>query len=325
MKKILILVISVLVLVAFGSFAFLLYNHFSGSDENNNIPKDEIQVNKSDESENILQITSTVGELIEDWNHTYRVMAHALGGIDEYDYTNSLEAFYQNYNAGTRLFEIDLDTTSDGDICLIHTWEDFRNKLTDVGGDWPMSTEEFKQAKIHGKYTTVMFKDLLELMDEIPDFYIIIDSKTFDIEGTKIMYDRMMDEVNQVNSNLVKRIVPQAYTPEMYDLLDENYEFDKMIFTLYHYYVDSDGQKIYQFVKDHKVPVVVMHMDNEWATKVITDIYAYAEMQEYEDQFTIYIHTVNQMEKALKIINENHFFGIYSDFITEESMLNNLK
>ncbi len=79
-------------------------------------------------------------------------------------------------------------------------------------------------------------------------------------------------------------------------------------------------KKIYQFVKEHKVPVVVMHMDNEWATKVITDIYAYAEMQDYEDQFTIYIHTVNQIDKALKIINDNHFFGVYSDFITEEAL-----
>ena len=135
----------------------------------------------------------------------------------------------------------------------------------------------------------------------------------------------MMDEVNTVNPELVKRIVPQAYTPDMYDFLNENYDFDKIIFTLYHYYVDSDGQKIYAFVKDRKVPVVVMHMDNEWATKVITDIYAYAEMQEYEDEFTIYIHTVNKIDKALEIINNNHFFGVYSDYISENELNENLK
>ena len=43
-------------------------------------------------------------------------------------------------------------------------------------------------------------------------------------------------------------------------------------------------------------------------------------MQDYEDQFTIYIHTINQIDKALKIINDNHFFGVYSDFITEEAL-----
>lgn len=320
MKKLFVALVIALAICALGGFGILIYQRILSAPDNE-LSKVDIPL----ETPVPLIITSIPGELIEDWNHTYRVMAHALGGIDNYDYTNSLEAFYQNYNAGTRLFEIDLDTTSDGDICLIHTWEDFRNKLTDIGGDWPMSTEEFKQAKIHGKYTTVMFKDLLKLMEEIPDFYIIIDSKTFDIEGSEVMYDRMMDEVNTVNPELVKRIVPQAYTPDMYDFLNENYDFDKIIFTLYHYYVDSDGQKIYAFVKDRKVPVVVMHMDNEWATKVITDIYAYAEMQEYEDEFTIYIHTVNKMDKALEIINNNHFFGVYSDYISENELNENLK
>ncbi len=284
MKKLLILVITVLVITAFGSFAFILFNKNYINEENFSNHEEDMPIVNIDKTEQELKITSDVGDLIEDWNHTYRVMAHALGGIGGYDYTNSLEAFYQNYNEGTRLFEIDLDTTSDGDICLIHTWEDFRNKLTDIGGDWPMSTDEFKQVKIHGKYKTMMFKDLLKLMNEIPDFYIIIDSKTFDIEGSKVMYDKMINEVNSVNPELINRIIPQAYTPEMYIFLNENYDFNKIIFTLYHYYVDSDGQKIYQFVKENKVPVVVMHMDNEWATKVITDIYAYAEMQDYEDQ-----------------------------------------
>ena len=324
MRKLMVILISVLVLTAFGSFAYLLYNNLSKSNEDSGKLSDMLPVDNLQETAVPLTITSPIGDLVEDWNHTYRVMAHALGGIDDYDYTNSLEAFYKNYNEGTRLFEIDLDTTSDGDICLIHTWEDFRNELTNIGGDWPMFTEEFKQTKIHGKYTTVMLKDILNLMNDIPDFYIIIDSKTFDIEGSETMYDQMMNEVNMINPELVKRIIPQAYTPEMYDFLNEKYNFSKIIFTLYHYYVDSDGQKIYQFVKDHKVPVVVMHMDNEWATKVITDIYAYAEMQEYEDQFTIYIHTVNQMEKALKIINDNHFFGVYSDFITEDMLADRL-
>lgn len=319
MKKLFVVLVIILVTFAFGGFGILIFQRI------NNVSNQDIsKITTSLETSVPLIVTSTPGELVEDWNHTYRVMAHALGGIDNYDYTNSLEAFYQNYNAGTRLFEIDLDTTSDGDICLIHTWEDFRNKLTDIGGDWPMSTEEFKQTKIHGKYTTVMFKDLLKLMEEIPDFYIIVDSKTFDIEGSKVMYNRMMEEVNIVNPALVKRIVPQAYTPEMYDLLLKNYDFEKIIFTLYHYYVDSDGQKIYKFIKDREVPVVVMHMDNEWATKVITDIYAYAKMQDYEDNFTIYIHTINNMDKAIKIINDNHFFGIYSDYISENELIESL-
>lgn len=263
-------------------------------------------------------------KLEENWDTTYRVMAHALGGIEDYDYTNCREAFMANYAAGTRLFETDFEITSDGKICLTHTWEDFCEKLTNQ--DYAvLSADEFKTSKIHGKYTPLLFSDLLQLMEEYPDFYVIIDSKRFDIEGTRTIYDLMLEEINAVNPNLIHRFIPQAYTPEIYDTLDQEYDFEKIIFTLYHYYVDSDGEKIYQFVKSRKVPVVVMHMDNEWAEKVITDIHAYAQMDKIDNQFSIYIHTVNDMNKALKIIEDYGFFGVYSDFISEDQMIKALK
>ena len=320
MKKLLIAVVALLVLGAFGSFGYLLYSKLGPLDEPERPQVTELPV----PTESPVEEITGIGELQEDWEHTYHVMAHALGGMDGKDYTNSYEAFVMNYNEGTRLFEIDLGRTSDGDICLIHTWTDFRNKLTDVGGDWPMTTEEFKNTRIYGEYTPMLLDDLLELMVEVPDFYVIIDSKTFDLDGTRSMYNQLVSEVQKKDESLLKRFVPQAYTPEMYDVLDQEYDFAKVIFTLYHYYVDSDGQKIYNFVKDRNVPVVVMHMDNDWATKVITDIYAYAQMEEYQGEFTIYIHTVNDMNKALKIINENHFFGVYSDDITENRLLKRL-
>lgn len=260
--------------------------------------------------------------LIPTWETTYRVMAHALGGIDGHDYTNSLEAFLSNYAEGTRLFETDFEITSDGKICLTHTWDDFCEKLTDQEYA-VLSAEEFKNSKIYGQYTPLLFSDLLELMKKYTDFYVIIDSKRFDLEGTRDIYDLMLQEIEAADPELIHRFIPQAYTPDIYDLLEQEYNFDKIIFTLYHYYVDSDGEKIYQFVKSRKVPVVVMHMDNEWAEKVITDIYAYAKQEQIEDEFSIYIHTVNDMAKTLKIINDYHFFGIYSDFITEKQLKEN--
>ena len=320
MKKWLVALVAVLVLGAFGSFGYLIYDKLFAEDP---VQDPVVQVTPQPTAVP-LQPLQGIGELQEDWEHTYRVMAHALGGIDGKDYTNCRQAFNLNYNQGTRLFEIDLDRTSDGDICLIHTWDDFRNKLTDIGGDWPMSTEEFRNTLIHGKYTPMMLEDLLDLMVEVPDFYIIIDSKTFDLDATRSMYDQLVSEIMERDPALMKRFVPQAYTPEMYDLLDQEYDFDKMIFTLYHYYVESDGQKIYNFVKDRKVPVVVMHMNDEWAVRVITDIYAYARMDGYQDQFTIYIHTVNDMDKAMEIINDYHFFGVYSDEISENELAEQL-
>lgn len=258
-------------------------------------------------------------QLVDEWQTTYRVMAHALGGIDGKDYTNSLEAFMVNYAGGTRLFEIDLEITTDGKIALTHTWEDF-SAMTGLENR-ALSSEEFKSARIEGKYTPVLLEDLLQLMETYRDFYVIVDSKRFDVEGTRMIYDLLLQEIDAVDPQLAHRFIPQAYNPDIYDTLDQEYDrFDDIIFTLYSYYVESDGQKIYQFVQDRHVPVVVMHMDNDWAEKVITDILAYAKQQQREDEFTIYIHTVNDMDKALNIIEEQGFFGVYSDFITEQQL-----
>ena len=319
MKKMIIVLVGVLVLGAFGAFGYLLVDRFGKPEEEVKQEPPVVEMTPQPTVDPVESLTG-IGELQEDWEHTYRVMAHALGGIDGKDYTNSLEAFILNYNQGTRLFEIDLDRTSDGDICLIHTWDDFRNKLTDVKGDWPMSTEEFKNTKIYGKYTPMLLDDLLNIMMEVPDFHIIIDSKTFDMEKTRSMYDQMVSDIEKKDPELLKRFIPQAYTPEMYDALDQEYDFDKIIFTLYHYYVESDGHKIYNFVKDRKVPVVVMHMNDDWGIRVITDIYEYARMDRHQDDFTIYIHTINDMKRAMEIINDYHFFGVYSDFITEQQL-----
>ncbi len=257
--------------------------------------------------------------LIEDWNHTYRVMAHAMGGIDNHDYTNSLDAFVQNYNEGTKLFEIDLERTEEGDIVLTHTWKDFRAMLEGYDGveNWSAFTnDEFKSAKIYGSYTTLSFADLLNIMEDLPDFYVIIDSKTFDTELTADMYNQAVAQIKEKDPELLKRFVPQAYNPDVYEVVS-GYGFDKIIYTLYSIYDTGDPQKIYEFIKDNNIPVVVMHMDNDWAEKVITDIYSYAKSQNYENNFSIYIHTVNDPVQAVDVVNEYHFFGIYSDFISE--------
>lgn len=308
-KNYIIIIVTVLILTTLSGGYYLI----AKSRQN---PKDE-EVTETPQPTSTPQSTEVSAI---DWSREYRVIAHALGGIDGYDYTNSLEAFQYNYDNGTRVFEIDLETTSDGDICLTHTWEDFRYKLTDLGGgkEEQLSTEEFKKTKIHDKYTTMMFKDILNLMEEHQDFYVVIDSKMFDVEGTRWIYNKMIEEINSVNPNLINRIIPQAYNPEIIDVLQQEFEFPEIIYTLYSIYDKSDGEKIYQTVKDKGIRIVVMHMDNEWAEKVITSMVAYAiNDNDRRWQFNVYIHTINDIERAKEIVNDYNFFGIYSDDITE--------
>ena len=72
---------------------------------------------------------TNIGALESPWYERYNVIAHAFGGIDSYDYTNSYEALVANYNLGTRVFEIDIATTSNGDLVLLHEWNQYHEEF----------------------------------------------------------------------------------------------------------------------------------------------------------------------------------------------------
>lgn len=51
------------------------------------------------------------------------LISHAMGEIDGYYYTNSLEAFENSYyNRGSRVFEVDLSLTKEGVLVARHDW-----------------------------------------------------------------------------------------------------------------------------------------------------------------------------------------------------------
>jgi glycerophosphoryl diester phosphodiesterase len=47
-------------------------------------------------------------------------IAHALGSVDGYVYTNTVEAFEESYAKGFRLFECDLVLLRDGTVLVAH-------------------------------------------------------------------------------------------------------------------------------------------------------------------------------------------------------------
>ncbi|MDR1914157.1 MAG: hypothetical protein LBQ68_06745, partial [Clostridiales bacterium] len=61
-----------------------------------------------------------------DWTNLYgitgKLVAHAGGQIAEFPETNTIEAMEHNYNLGHRLFEMDLNLTSDNIMVAIHDW-----------------------------------------------------------------------------------------------------------------------------------------------------------------------------------------------------------
>lgn len=112
----------------------------------------------------------------------YKTIAHALGGIGDKTYLNSKESFLAGYQMGCRLFEVDLVKTSDNVWVCRHSWY---QSLGQWEGDEKkvLSSEEFLSRPIYGKYTPITFEDLLVLLSDYPDTFVMLDSKQYSVRN----------------------------------------------------------------------------------------------------------------------------------------------
>ena len=116
------------------------------------------------------------------WYEKYPVICHALGRTQEGDtLTNSLEAFQYNYKRGQRVFEADVQITSDGKMVLRHDWVSGLGQEEAFGwteeDSWAVTAEEFLSSPIYGKYTPLSLEDWFAIMREYPDIWFVTDTK----------------------------------------------------------------------------------------------------------------------------------------------------
>lgn len=184
------------------------------------------------------------------------IVAHSGGDVrgGQYTdyYTNSLEAIVQNYDLGFRLFELDFYLTSDDGLALVHDWTQYGNN-----DGLPPSSEQWKEMQTHGipktegqYYTTMLIGDLLDQMLVNRDMFVITDTKSFEIsiEDTKKQFEIIRDEALKRDPELLKRIIPQIYDEQMYELIMDIYDFPDVIYTLYA--TGSTADRVAEFVSD---------------------------------------------------------------------------
>ena len=101
-----------------------------------------------------------------------RFVAHAMGEIDSKPYMNCREAFEANYRRGYRCFEVDMMFTSDGALVCLH--DNFEERM---GLPKPFTRREFVECKPAGKYTGLTAEDLVGLMAQKKDWFLVTDVK----------------------------------------------------------------------------------------------------------------------------------------------------
>ncbi len=265
------------------------------------------------------------------WFNNYSLVAHGLGGVDGLDYTNSLEAFKSQYEQGTRIFEVDLALTSDGKLVLTHGWLEHKEvRLGQQNADRSaMSYDEFMSQKIYGKYTPLSSLDLIEIMKEYPDIYVVLDwgkdldydeetgiDAIFEIDELMKRNQILIDQFKAEEESLLQRVIPQIYYEEHFKGLDQLYHFENYIYTLYKNFENTSAKEALEFAQKNGIDVIVSNLlgDQALITEEIRRLINNDRTMKQE--MGVYLHTINDLEEAKDYI-EAGYKGIFTDNLTQ--------
>ncbi len=237
-------------------------------------------------------------------------ISHGLGYIDGHYITNTIEALEYNYERGFRVFEVDLNMTSDNRLIARHDWTPGHYQW--LGQDYqateevPIPFDSVMSLKIHDKYNTASWEDLLEVMQKYPDIYFVTDTKHKDEENVRTTFSYLVSTTKQIDPNLLDRIIPQIYDQNMLSYVEAYHDFNDVIFTLYHY-------------TNEDIPTATELADWSYRNNITAIAGLPFRLTEElrillrEKNIAMYTHTINTPADAAEF--RKNGIGIYTDYL----------
>ena len=206
----------------------------------------------------ILSAASACNKERAGWYEGNPVVAHALGTDGEIPY-NCLEGFEYSLSKGQKVFECDFALTSDEKLVLCHDFDESGQEGID--SDHVPTLDQFMNTPIEGKYTPLCLDDIIRLLDEHQDIYLITDFKSDDSSESIRQVTIFADKIKFIDRKLFDRVIVQFYQKEELADFRALAPFGGYIFTLYK--TDFDGSEeefadYASFCKENKVDVIVM-------------------------------------------------------------------
>ena len=245
------------------------------------------------------------------WYEANRIVAHALGSIDGRLESNSAEAFHATYARGQRVFEVDLNLTSDGALVARHDFEQdsyYTLEQSIPPSGQVMDKKTFLNTPIMGIYTPVDISVIAGWMKEQDDMWIITDTKETDPDAIKKQFTLLREAFN--SDGRLDRVVVQLYNYGMYDIVNEIYPFKNYILTLYQL-AERDYDVIGSFCAEHDVAVVTMPSS-------IASAETTALLRSYG--LRVFTHTVNRITTMKTMLFYALCDGFYSDYVTDPEL-----
>lgn len=270
----------------------------------------KVESNSSKETDNKV---ANKAEASTFWFNKYRYVAHALGNIDGFVYTNSREALEKNYAKGYRVFETDFIFTSECELVCRHDWQLNLYQSLMQGfdkNDSVMSVQNFKNSRIIGKYTPLTAREILAYMKSNPDMYLVTDFKSSNsfIYGASVI--SLLRTADEIGGGVADRIIFQAYNPD-------NIAFLKSIGRV------AETNIIFSYYMSQKFTdsaVMDIMLKNNLSVFGIIDGY-YKKQKNLpkalaEKGIKTYVYTINDKNYA-KELRDNSVYGIYTDSLFE--------
>lgn len=230
----------------------------------------------------------------------YDLIAHAGGGIDGKTYTNSVEAFKLNYENGFRLFEFDIAITSDNILVARHGWDD------DIGQELidgnPLKHQEFMDTFYYGQYQPMDFKMILELLEEYPDIYIILDGKVESPEDVEVLYKLVGEAVKDLDERVLARLIPQMFYENDVEVI-RNYGFRDLLYVVGR--EEYTPESLVEFCLENDVRAVSLSVKR--TNKEIVEALK-------EKDIKVYTYTLNDLDLMQKLLDIG-VNGFFTDFI----------
>ena len=240
----------------------------------------------------------------------YKTIAHALGGIGDKTYLNSKESFLASYQMGCRLFEVDLVKTSDNVWVCRHSWNQSLDQWEGDGKN-VLSSEEFISRPVCGKYTPMTFKDLLMLLSDYPDAFVMLDSKQYSVRNYQKTLEDYADYIELAQEagvpDVMGQVIPEIYNQAMFAGTALLYNFPAYIYSLWQEYSKEDLTEIAAFCKEKNIQAATVYY-KYWSEDV----------QEIFDKkgIKLYIYTVNNLKEARGYMQKGAA-GVCSDYLQD--------
>jgi hypothetical protein len=185
----------------------------------------------------------------------YGFVAHAMGAIDGHTYSNSLEAFQRNYGRGFRVFECDQVLLADGTVLVAHDGLE-----ANYGLNKPFQEATWADLAGHkylGLYTILRSQDILQLLIDHPDIYLIPDSKYSRPEIFRT-YVRQATALGRLD--VLQRLMPHVADQAELNDLRVYFPLQNYVLALYHTQALNryDDPEAEDFVRRNRTPAVMM-------------------------------------------------------------------